>query len=335
MAGRGEGMVFRSNKGMEQKQERAAPPSHYPLTTARRPLAVRELYKTTVLKNFLKTVVPTGRPSTWLAKQQLENGGQATAAGVLLFSDEPQIVLPKRSAIKIYRYKTKNEQGARDTLAFQPLTIEGSMYDIIYQAVERTKELVEGIKKLGLEGLEQVSYPEETLHEIITNAVLHRDYSIASDVHVRIFDNRIEVESPGVLPGHVTVKNILNEQFARNPKLVRLINKFPNPPNKDVGEGLNTAFAAMKKLRLKAPEIIEQENTVKVVVRHDSLASPETIVMAYLDQNSTIVNRVARELTGITSENSMKDVFKKLARSDMIEQVPEKKGAASAWRKKQ
>jgi hypothetical protein len=36
MAGRGEGMVFRSNKGMEQKQERAAPPSYYPLTTARR-----------------------------------------------------------------------------------------------------------------------------------------------------------------------------------------------------------------------------------------------------------------------------------------------------------
>jgi ATP-dependent DNA helicase RecG len=43
----------------------------------------------------------------------------------------------------------------------------------------------------------------------------------------------------------------LNEQSARNPKIVRLINKFPDPPNKDVGDGLNTAFEAMKKLRLR------------------------------------------------------------------------------------
>jgi ATP-dependent DNA helicase RecG len=65
-------------------------------------------------------------------------------------------------------------------------------------------------------------------------------------VHIRIFDNRIDVESPGRLPAHITPENILKERFARNPTLVRLINKFPNPPNKDVGEGLNTAFAAME-----------------------------------------------------------------------------------------
>jgi ATP-dependent DNA helicase RecG len=50
---------------------------------------------------------------------------------------------------------------------------------------------------MGSSGLEEITYPDETLHEIITNAVLHRDYSVASDVHVRIYDNRIEVESPG------------------------------------------------------------------------------------------------------------------------------------------
>ncbi|WP_445305523.1 ATP-binding protein [Microcoleus sp. herbarium2] len=65
-----------------------------------------------------------------------------------------------------------------------------------------------------------------------------------------MFDNRIEIENLGKLPGHVTVKNILKEQYARNGAIVRIINKFPNPPNKDVGEGLNTAFQAMAKLRL-------------------------------------------------------------------------------------
>jgi ATP-dependent DNA helicase RecG len=113
------------------------------------------------------------------------------------------------------------------------------------------------MKHLGEFGLEAIVYPDETLHEIVKNAVLHCDYSIVADIQIRVFDNRIEVESPGRLPGHVTPQNILATQAARNPKLVRLINKFPDPPNKDVGEGLNTAFEAMTKLRLKTPEIVE------------------------------------------------------------------------------
>ena len=157
-----------------------------------------------------------------------------------------------REPLTIYQYKTKQDEGSRDTLAFDPITIEGSIYDQIKEAVAKTKEVIERMKRLGDEGLEGITYPDETLHEIITNAVLHRDYSIAADVHVRVYDNRIEIESPGRLPGHITSENILNEQSARNPKIVRLINKFPDPPNKDVGEGLNTAFAAMKRLRLRS-----------------------------------------------------------------------------------
>src|SRR5262249_44961132 len=153
---------------------------------------------------------------------------------------------------------------------------------------------------------------EEALHEIVTNAVLHRDYSIAADVQIRIFDDRVEIESPGKFPGHVTPKNVLTEQFARNPKIVRLVNKFPDPPNKDVGEGLNTAFAAMQKLRLKAPMVEERDNSVLVTLRHESLASPEQLVMEYVEIHPEITNLIARDLTGIKSENSMKDVFYRL-----------------------
>lgn len=249
-----------------------------------------------------------------------------------MFAEEPQAILPKRSAVKIYRYRTTSE-GTRDTLAFDPITIEGHLYDQIREAVAKTTELIEGIQKLGPRGLEAISYPSETLHEIATNALLHRDYSIPVDVHIRIFDNRIEVESPGKLPGHVTLSNILDEQFARNGSIVRLINKFPDPPNKDVGEGLNTAFAAMSKLRLKPPIIKELENGVLVTIRHEPLASPEEAVMEYLDSHDEIVNRVGREITGIASENSMKNVFYKLRDRGLIEPVPGRIGFASAWRK--
>lgn len=293
-----------------------------------------EITNSEIILEFLLDVIPTAEPEPWLRKQQLISDDKPTVAGLLLFAEEPQALLPKRSAVKIYRYKTKEETGERDTLAFDPLTIEGAVYDLIYSAVDKTKELVEDIKKMGSRGLERVVYPEETLHEIVTNAVLHRDYSITADIHIRIFDNRIEVENPGKLPGHITVENILDEQFARNPKVVRLINKFPNPPNKDVGEGLNTAFDAMRKLRLKPPEIKENDNSVLVVIRHESLASPEEAVMEYLENNEEITNRIGREITGIQSENTMKNVFYRLRDSESIEPVPGKHGPISAWRKK-
>lgn len=281
---------------------------------------------------FMLEVVPSAEPDQWLESQFLLAGDKPTVACVLLFADEPQAALPKRSAIKIFRYKSREEEGTRETLAADPITIEGCAYDLIRKAVETTKQLVEEIQKLGLRGLEKIIYPEETLHEIVTNAVLHRDYSFPADIQIRIYDNRIEVESPGRLPGHVTLQNFLITQSARNPKLIRIMTKFPNAPNKDVGEGLNTAFEAMKKLRLKIPELEETENSVVVYLDHSPLGSPEDAVMEYLKTHDEITNRAGREITGIRSENTMKEVFYRLAKRSLIERVPDKLGNLSAWR---
>ena len=285
-----------------------------------------------VMLKFVLAVVPSAKPEEWAESQFVVHENHPTVAGVLLYADQPQAALPKRSAIKIFRYKTRDEEGTRDTLAFDPITVEGPIYDLIIEAVKGTKKLIEGIQRLGVNGLENVIYPDETLHEIVTNAVLHRDYSIAADIQIRIYDNRIEVESPGRFPGHVTAENVLREQSARNPKIVRLINKFPNPPNKDVGEGLNTAFEGMKRLRLKQPEIEENEHSIVVYISHSPLASPEETVLEYLKAHEEITNRIGRDLTGIRSENSMKDVFLRLKKRNLIEQVPEKRGNLASWR---
>lgn len=271
---------------------------------------LEDVLESNIFQQFTDSIIPNVDHTIWLKKQRLLVDGKLTVAGEMLFSDEPQICLPKRSAIKIYRYKTSNEAD-RDTLDGQPITVEGSAYAQIYEAVNKVKEIIESIKKLG-PSFETIEYPEETLHEIITNAVLHRDYSIITDIQIRIFDNRVEVESPGKLPGYVTVQNILDSQSARNPKIVRLINKFPDAPNKDVGEGLNTAFAAMTRLRLKLPIIEEKDNSVLVTIKHEKLASPEETVVEYLLSHNTIKNSTGRSITGIKSENIMKNVFYRL-----------------------
>lgn len=281
---------------------------------------------------FVQQVVPMLTPSVFIQKQALVHRKKPVVAGILLFADEPQALLP-RSAVKLFRYKTTAAVGTRETLVGEPKTIEGPIYDLIYTAVDETVAMVEGIQRLGPKGFEPVKYPRQALHEIVTNAILHRDYSIAADVQIRVFENRIEVESPGRLPGHVTTRNILKTQFSRNSIVVRLIHKFPDPPNKDVGEGLNTAFDAMKKSRLKPPVIRELDNSVLVEIRHERLAAPEESVMDYLSNHPEITNRIARELTGITSENTMKEVFLRLAKRGLIERVPDREGASAAWRK--
>lgn len=285
--------------------------------------------------DYLKHVVPNAQPEPWLKKQSLLVNDMPTVAGLLLFSEEPQAPLPKRCGIKVYRYGTQEAQGFREVLTFIPITVEGCLYKQIQEAVRITTEEAEKIPRLAVEGLESIKYPPETLHEIITNAVIHRDYSIADDIHVRIFDNRIEVQSPGRLPAHVTPQNILNERFARNGAIVRLLNKFPDPPNKDVGEGLNTAFEKMHQLGLKEPQIEERDSDVLVTIRHEQLASPEQAIMRYLESHDTIRNKKAREITYINDSDRMKRILRTMAQRTEIEPVPGARFGGMAYRKKQ
>jgi ATP-dependent DNA helicase RecG len=271
---------------------------------------------------FMLEVVPAAEPEPWLKKQQVIVEEKPTVAGLLLFADEPQAAIPKRCGLKIYRYKTKDDEGSRETLDFDPVSIEGCAYDQIKAAVQKTTEIIESVRINTPSGLTTVAYPSTALHEVITNAVLHRDYSIADDIHIRIFDNRVEVLSPGTLPAHITPANILNERFARNGAIVRLINKFPNPPNKDVGEGLNTAFNAMREMKLKPPVVSQDGGYVKVILKHEALATPEELILDFLKTHDQIRNKEARDICFIGSENKMKRIIQAMIANGLLELVP-------------
>ncbi len=212
---------------------------------------------------------------------------QSRTAGALLYHASPQAVVPNKCAIKIIRYETSEETPERDSLR-KIQTVEGPLSNCIETAISSTKKLIEEIP-VWVEGeLKKLSFPDEAIWEVIVNAVIHRDYSISDDVQILVFNNRIEVKSPGKLPGYVTVDNILDAKFARNSKIVRAINRYPAGYNKDLGEGLNTVFEKMAEWRLKEPSINEDGNYLRVVLPCESLATPAEQILKYLTTHDEI-----------------------------------------------
>jgi ATP-dependent DNA helicase RecG len=287
------------------------------------------------LAHFLATYSPSTDARDFIRKQRLvnRNTGKAKISSAILYAENPSAVVPKRCSIKISRYNTKDAKPRRDHLVSNPTTIEGPARLIIEEAIRQVTEMIEAVSILRPDGtMAPMSYPPEALKELIVNAVIHRDYNISDDIRISVLNNRVEVRSPGSLPGHMTLANLTEERFARNPNIVRLLNKYPEPPNKDIGEGLRTVLDKMTEAKLQAPKFYLDGNYFVVELGHTPLARPEEIVLEYLDSHTEITNLIGRGLTGITSENAMKEVFYTLRNAGKLEKVPGKAGNKSAWR---
>jgi ATP-dependent DNA helicase RecG len=294
-----------------------------------------DIFESQEIKRFLADYSPASDPIDFTVNQNLidRNTYEPKISGLLLFNDNPVAVLPRKCGIKITRYDTSEKIPERDHLKEQ-VNIEGSLYQQIHKAAEAVSNLMSNVKIWTLKGLDTVKYPQETIWEILVNAVIHRDYSISDDVHILIFNNRVEIISPGKLPGYVTENNLLESRYSRNTKIVRTLNRYKNPPNKDMGEGLNTAFQKMKDWRLKEPIIKVEGNYVKATIAHAPIATPEESIIEFLENNKVIKNQQARALTGIKSENTMKRVFYKLRDENHISPVMSANGKTIvAWTK--
>ena len=284
------------------------------------------------LQEFLEGYSPKTDPLDFCINQNLFDykSWEPRVASALLFHSTPSSVLPRKCAVKITRYETKEDDPERDHLAEQ-YTIEAPLYQIIHSSVEKIKEIMSSVRVWTPDGLKMMEYPPEAIWEVFVNAVIHRDYSISDDVQILIYNDRIEMLSPGRFPGYVNVNNLLDARFARNAKIVRTLNRYQDAPNKDLGEGLNTTFQKMKDWGLKAPQINEEGNYVKVVLPHILLAQPTEAILRFLKTNPNITNRQARDITGIKSENLIKNEFYKLRDAGHLERVPGLEGPKSAW----
>jgi predicted HTH transcriptional regulator len=119
-----------------------------------------------------------------------------------------------------------------------------------------------------------LEYPEEA----VLNAVAHRDYSPyvrGSYIQVRLFADRLEVQSPGGLFGNVTEENLEEESSTRNSVLMRLMEDLHLVENR--GSGIRAMLDAMRRANLEPPRFDDKRSSFWVTFRNHTLMSPEAV----------------------------------------------------------
>lgn len=292
---------------------------------------LEDIAESDLLKSYMERVGSHLEPEAFLRKQRLltkKDGDRVPNVGaVLLFDDEPQATLETRCAVKVYRLRTTEAEYKREQLEEMPVTVNGDIESVIGKAIEQVANYIDGASFEDGGRLIKMSYPSEALKEILVNAVIHRDYSLNDDIHVRVFDNRVEVQSPGKLPGYMNLDNLYEERFSRNPNVVRMLHNLPNPVNHDIGEGLDTAKNELKKAGLVDPVFSEKENAFIVTIKHKKIASLEDVILQYFADNpdGSLTNKLVRQLSGEDDMQKVKLALQKLRANGEIK--PEDKNA--------
>jgi ATP-dependent DNA helicase RecG len=175
-------------------------------------------------------------------------------AGLLLFGKNPQRHRPA-FVVKAVSFVGNDPAGEkyRDSE-----DIGGCLRDLHARTMSfltRNLHKPQGDKGFNTEG--DMEIPAIALEELVVNMLLHRDYFVSAPWRVMMFDNRIELMSPGVLPNNITVENIRNGvSNIRNPIIASFATK--ELPYRGIGTGIRRAVAAVPALELESDHDLNQ-----------------------------------------------------------------------------
>ena len=193
--------------------------------------------------------------------------GFLTNACVLLFAKEPTKYLPQ-ARLKFIRYDGVKANVGTEINIIKEKTFDKAIPKIIMEVKEFIKTQLREFQYLdGEEGnfKSMPEYPEFAWFEGIVNALTHRNYSIRGEyIRFIMFDDRIEIHSPGKLPNIVTIENILT-----NPRIARILSEFGWV--KEMNEGVKRIYSEMEKFFLRKPVYSEPGNNVLLVLENNIL----------------------------------------------------------------
>jgi ATP-dependent DNA helicase RecG len=173
-----------------------------------------------------------------LANMRLVSGGVLTVTGVLLFARETQNFLP------VFQVKAACYPGndIHTTTYLDSVDISGKLqtqFDDALGFIVRNLHRDQGLQGINTTG--ELEIPRIVLEELLANALIHRDYFVSAPIRVFVFDDRVEIISPGHLPNNLTVANIrTGNSNIRNPILTSFATKLL--PYRGLGTGILRAL---------------------------------------------------------------------------------------------
>ena len=236
--------------------------------------------------------------------QRVEGKYVPTYAGLLLFGRFPQQYLPNATLL------AARFPGVTFSDQFVKQEMTGTLPQQLHQAENFLKNnLNQVVRLVRLVHEESLEYPFESVRELLVNAVAHRDYNLQGDnIHLYIFTDRLEVHSPGGLPGPVTLENLLEARFSRNAVITQVLSDLGFVER--LGYGLDRVVAAMREVGMSPPRFEELAGTFRVTLFNDlpraGIVIPEAdlsvyaradlnprqkVVLQYLTRQRRITNR--------------------------------------------
>lgn len=267
--------------------------------------------------------------------------GHLTNAGILLFAKHPTKFLPN-ARLRLLKFDgTRFETGQRLNI-IKEINYEDAIPKIIQQVKNAITLQLREFQYLDENGVFKVipEYPEFAWFEGIVNSLAHRNYSIMGDhIRVSLYDDRLEILSPGKLPNIVTLDNMLNTRYSRNPRIARVLGEFGWV--KELNEGVKRIYDEMQMYFLKSPTYSEPNGNSVLLVLENSITSRqlrtddkissmfdqkilgqlnefETTIIQFLTNNKSITIKTAKNILHKGDTFSRKQL-KHLEELDIIE----------------
>jgi ATP-dependent DNA helicase RecG len=265
-----------------------------------------------------------------------------TNAGLLLFGENT--ALERRfpqCEITLVRYRGRDMSDE---------FIREDIRDTLVEAVRRaeiwlSEHMRRGSRMVGLEREDWAQFPHGALREALVNAVAHRDYAARGEgIRIALFGDRMECYSPGRLPGHVTIQNIIEERFSRNETLVQVLADYGLIER--LGYGIDRMLRQMADAGLPPPEFRETAAGFLVTLRGQGgddrydvggagadewrrmgLNERQIAALIHLAEQRRVTNRDLQDFAPDVSAETIRRDLADLVERGLLLKVGEKRGA--------
>lgn len=246
-----------------------------------------------------------------------------TKAGILLFGKNPSLYLPS-ARVRVIKFEGTEFKVGTEMNIVKDRTFDMCLIKTIEQARQFINSQLREFTYLNADGIFETvpEYPEFAWYEGLVNAVCHRDYSNSGEyILIKLFNDRLEILSPGKLGGFVTLDTMKTKRYSRNPQIARVLNELGLV--RELNEGVKRIYSEMKRFYLKDPEYSEPDRNSVLLVLDNNIAVRANRQQETLKNSDAIkdkwdqLNYLEREVLQYISEKyevSSKEVAEKIKR---------------------